>query len=95
MMETPYLSLKWGSLKGWRGAEPDTPLRSAIERYYAEPVSMSAMAQRDTEAQTQAVLDAIDAVFAAGGEVYNDWDGTTYATADEAKAYITNYGARK
>jgi len=52
---------------------------------------MSAMAQRDTDSQRQALFDAVDAVYAAGGEAHNDWDGTTYATADEAKAYITNY----
>lgn len=85
------LTLKWGSLKGWSGIEPGTPAREALERYHAEPVSMSAMAQRDTDSQRQALFDAVDAVYAAGGEAHNDWDGTTYATADEAKAYITNY----
>lgn len=91
-MTKQHISLKWGSLKGWGGAEEGTPLRAAIERYHADPVSMSAMSQRDTDGQKQAVLDAIDAVYAAGGTASNDWDGTTYATADEAKAYILNYG---
>lgn len=91
-MTEQYVLLKWGSLKGWGGAEVGTPLRDAIERYHTEPVSLSAMSQRDTDGQKQAVLDAIDAVYAAGGEATNDWDGTTYATADDAKAYIINYG---
>lgn len=94
-MSEQYLLLKWGSLKGWDGADEGTPLRAAIERYHAQPVSMSAAMQHDTPAQTQALLDAIDAVYAAGGEAHNDWDGTTYATADEAKAYITGYGSGK
>ena len=91
-MGKPLLLLKWGSLKGWEGCEPDTPFRAALVRYHAEPVSMSAMAQRDTDTQKQALLDAIDAVYADGGEAQHDWDGTVYATADDAKAYINGYG---
>lgn len=87
----PSLILKWGGLKGWSDIAPDTPTRKALERYHEEPVSMSAAMQQDTATQKQALLDAIDAVYAEGGNAYNDWDGKTYETADEAKAYITNY----
>jgi hypothetical protein len=88
----PSLLLKWGSLKGWDGAEKDTPFYAALERYHAEPVSTSAAMQRDTGTQKQALLDAIDACYEAGGEAQNDWDGKTYPTAEAAKAYITEYG---
>lgn len=82
------LLLKWGSLKGWSGIELGTPAREALERYHAEPVSMSAAMQRDTPTQRQALLDLIDAV---DGEITNDWDGTTYATKEAAKKYVTEY----
>jgi hypothetical protein len=92
---TQYLLLKWGSLKGWNGIEDGTKTRAALERYHADPVSMSAAMQRDTDAQRQALFDAIDAVYEEGGEAHNDWDGTTYATADDAKAYVMNYDKPK
>lgn len=91
-MSKQHLLLKWGSIKGWNGAEEGTPFYDALLRYHAEPVSFSAIAQHDTDTQKQALLDAIDAVYAAGGDAQNDWDGTKYATADEAKAYVLNYG---
>lgn len=87
----PSLALKWGTLKGWNGAEKGTQFLAALVRYHAEPTSLGTMSQRDTDTQQQALLDAIDAVYAAGGQAYNDWDGTTYPNADEAKSYVTNY----
>lgn len=86
------LLLKWGSLKGWSDIKEETPAYAALERYFIDPVSMSAAVQQDTGTQKQALLDLIDAVYAEGGSAQNDWDGTTYATAAEAKAYITGYG---
>lgn len=85
------LYLKWGSLKGWSGVKEGTPVRAALERYFEEPVSTSAMMQRDTDAQRAALLDLIDAVAEAGGEIINDWSGERLSR-DEARKYIMEYG---
>lgn len=88
-MTEQYLLLKWGSVKGWNVTGNEKALE-ALQRYHAEPVSMSAMAQKDTEAQKQAVLDLIDAI---DGDIQNDWDGKHY-TKEEAKKYILEYGQK-
>lgn len=85
-----YLLLKWGTLKGWRVESTNEKAMAALQAYHAEPTSMSAMMQRDTNAQKQAVLDLIEAI---DGTITNDWDGATY-TKDEARKYVTEYGSK-
>jgi len=80
-----YLLLKWGTLKGW-DVNTDAS-RAALRKYHEDPVSMSAMAQRDTSRQTEALCDLIDAI---DGEITNDWSGETM-TKDEAKKYVREY----
>ena len=82
-------------LLNYTGGIPDRGLdfyfKFFQDRYYEDPVSMSAAAQKDTDNQQQAVLDLIDAVADAGGEIYSDWSGETY-TRETAKQYILEYG---
>ncbi len=87
-MSEQYLLLKWGGLKGWGGAKEGTALHDALKRYHSEPASMSAMTQKDTDRQKQAILDAIDA---CEGEIVNDWSGERM-TKGEAKKYVLEYG---
>ena len=82
-----HLSLKWGSLKSWEFNE-GSPAHNLIERYFAEPVSASAMLQRNTENQKQIILEIIDAVNT--DKIYLEWDGK-YVGKDEAKEYVLNY----
>ena len=83
------LSLKWGSLKGWE-VESDAS-KAALEKYFNDPVSMSAMSQRDTPAQKAAVLELIEVI---DGPIWNDWDGVQMTKA-EAKEYVSNYRTPK
>ena len=83
-----HLSLKWGSLKGWDFNE-GSPAHELAKQYFDEPVSMSAMARRDTDMQKQLILQIIDAVNA--DQIYLDWDGE-YVSKEKAKEYILNYG---
>lgn len=83
--EPEYLLLKWGTLKGW-SVKTDAS-RAALHRYAEGPVSMSAMAQKDTAEQKQALCDLIDAI---GGEIVNDWSGEKMSKED-AKKYVMEY----
>ena len=84
------IGLKWGTLKRWN--VKDEAALQALHRYFAEPVPESAMLRTDTPTQKQAICDAIDAVFAAGGRVFNDWEDTDYENAEAAKRYVMEYG---
>ncbi len=81
-----HLLLKWGTLKGWK-VESDAS-KQALQSYFASPVSLGAMQQRDTPEQTQAICDLIDAI---AGPITNDWSGEIM-TKEEAKAYVREYG---
>ena len=84
--EPEYLSLKWGTLKGWQ-ANSDA-MRSALRTYFdAGPHNISAMAQHDTDAQKDALCGVIDA---CDGEIWNDWSGETM-TKEAAKTYVREY----
>lgn len=85
-MTTEHLLLKWGTLKGWSLGENAAAIE-AFKRYHADPVSMGAAQQRDTDAQKQALCDLIDAI---DGTIENDWTGETM-TKDEAKKYVLEY----
>ena len=81
------LTLKWGTLKGWELGDNEAA-RAAAQRYADGGMSMSAMAQRDTPEQKQALCDLIDAI---NGPIWNDWAGAEM-TKDEAKKYVLEYG---
>lgn len=81
------LTLKWGTVKGWK-LEEDGPALVALKRWAEGGHSLSAMCQHDTPEQKQAICDAIDAL---DGEIYNDWSGKTM-TKEEAKKYVMEYG---
>ena len=83
---TEHLLFKWGSLKSWN-VENDKA-REAFRRWTEGGVSMSAIAQRDTPEQKQALCDLIDAI---DGEIVNDWSGDTM-TKVQAKKYVMDYG---
>jgi len=92
--DKPSLLLKCGSIIGWNGAHEGTAFRAALDRLLGHGISASSAPQFNTDDQKQAICDAIDAVFEAGGEVSHDWIGETYDTADAAKKYVMEYGAR-
>jgi len=80
-----YLLLKWGTLKGWN-LESDASM-AALRKYAEDDVSASAMAQDDTQKQTDALCELIDAI---DGEIINDWSGDRMSK-DEAKKYVREY----
>lgn len=80
-----HLDLKWGTLKGWDLKTEAS--REAARRYFAEPTSMGAMQQRDTQTQKQALCDLIDAL---DGTIINAWSGEEM-TKEEAKKYVLEY----
>lgn len=83
---TESLTLKWGTLKGWK---LESEAAQAIMQQYIDLGSaVSAMQQRDTPEQKQLICDLIDAV---DGEIHDDWNGGTM-TKDEAKKYVMEYG---
>ena len=86
--QSEYLLLKWGTLKGWRLL---TDASRAAAQKYADAGDMfgSAMLQRDTDAQKQALCELIDAI---DGPITNDWSGEDM-TKDEAKRYVMEYGS--
>lgn len=79
------LTLKWGSVKGW-DLETDEA-KAALQKWADGGVSMSAMAQRDTPEQKEALCNAIDYM----DEIYLDWEGKN-VSREEAKEYVRNYG---
>lgn len=87
--QSESLLLKWGTLKGW-DLKTETSKAAAQKYFDAGDVSMSCMAQRDNDAQKQALCDLIDAI---DGEIQNDWSGEIM-TKDEAKRYVMEYGQK-
>ncbi|MBD3732806.1 MAG: hypothetical protein IE934_08830 [Sphingopyxis sp.] len=83
---TEHLLLKWGTLKGWDLGDNQNAI-AAAKRYEAGGMSASAMAQRDSVDQKQALCDLIDAI---NGPITNDWSGEAM-TKDEAKKYVLEY----
>lgn len=82
-----YLTLKWGTLKGWN-LESDAAI-AALQKYgETGEHTMGAAQQRDTAEQKKALCDLIDAI---DGEIDNDWTGKIM-TKDEAKKYVMEYG---
>lgn len=82
------LTLKWGSLKGWHLENEAS--KAVLQKYFdSGSVSMSAMAQRDNDAQKAALLELIDVIDC--NTIFLDWDGKD-VSKEEAKAYLLNYG---
>ncbi len=81
------LTLKWGTVKGWEVHTPEA--RTALKKWADGGVSMSAMMQRDTPEQKQALLDAIDHF----DEIWLDWEGKQ-VSREEAKEYLRTYGQK-
>lgn len=88
-MET--LTLKWGSLKAW---DLNTEASLAALRKYWEggKVAASAISQRNTEAQKDALCELIDVL--ENEHVHLDWDGVD-VSKEEAKKYIREYDSPK
>jgi hypothetical protein len=84
-MET--LTLKWGTVKGWRDLRESSV--QILERYYADSVPMSAMGDRPDAARKETLCELIDQL---DGEIWNDWSGELM-TKDQAKEYVRSYGA--
>jgi hypothetical protein len=79
------LMLKWGTVKGW---DLDTEeAKAALQKWADYGVTASAMAQRDTPDQKQALIDAIDYM----DEIWLDWEGVKVGR-EEAKEYVRTYG---
>ncbi len=79
------LTLKWGTVKGWKLETPEA--QAALQKWADYGVSMSAMAQKDTSEQKQALIEAIDHM----DEIWLDWEDKQ-VSRDEAKEYVRNYG---
>lgn len=80
-----YLTLKWGTLKGWNIESEDT--LAILNRWAELGYSMSAMMQRDTDEQKKIICELIDAI---DGPIENDWTGKEMMK-EEAKEYVLNY----
>lgn len=86
MSDKPYILLKWGSLKGW-GNLTDEQV-NALQKYADLGMSMSAIAQKNTDAHKNALCNAFDLF--EDGQITNDWSGESM-TIKEAKKYIMEY----
>ena len=78
------LILKWGTVNGWE-LETDDAI-AALQKWADGGMSMSAMMQRDTPEQKEALLAAIDLM----DEIWLDWEGRKISR-EEAKDYVKNY----
>jgi len=87
---TESLTLKWGTLKGWRVESKRS--KELLKRYIDIGASMSCAMQKDTPEQKQILCDLVDAIDCE--KIYLDWDGK-YVTKDEAKKYILEYGRKE
>lgn len=81
------LTLKWGTLKRW-DVNTEASI-AALNKYFEAPVSMSAMAQRDTPDQKKAICELIDVLDAE--LIYLDWEGR-FVTKEKAKKYVMENG---
>jgi hypothetical protein len=84
--EKDYVTLKWGTVKSYNIQNEET--WALMEKYLEAGVSMSAMAQRDTDEQKELLCQVLESI---GEPVYLEWDGE-YVSVEEAKEYIRNYG---
>ena len=87
MEQTDYVLLKWGTIKAW-DLENSPEAFEALKKYGELGVSLSAVAQDDTNEQKELLCQVIDKV---NGTVQNDWSGEIYSDKEEAKKYIREY----
>ena len=80
-----YLSLKWGTLKGWKLTSEKG--KELLKKYHEIGSSFSAMAQRDTPEQKSIICEMIDTI---PGDIYLEWDDR-YVSHEEAKKYVMEY----
>lgn len=78
-----YLTLKWGTLKGWRVDTTRPEWLKLVE--IKLPVGMGRALNVEERIALCALIDVID------GPIEDDWNGGDF-TKEEAKAYIMNYG---
>lgn len=88
--EQDSLTLKWGTLKGWKLKSPKA--FELFKQWAALGSSMSAMMQRDTPEQKQLICEIIDA--ANLDTVCLDWEDKE-VSKEEAKRYVMEYGKRE
>jgi len=78
------LTLKWGTIKGWR-LDSDEAM-SLLRRHSELGASASLIAQHDTPEQQDIVCQLIDLC----DTIYLDWDGKCVSRED-AKKYVREY----
>lgn len=83
-MTKQTLLLKWGTIKGWSGANEST--QKLLQEYHDLGASVSVMTQKDTDQQKEIICKIIDNV----DTIQNDWSGEMM-TKDEAKKYVREY----
>ncbi len=83
------LLLKWGTVKGWNRLTDKSV--AIMERFFADGVPMSAMADRPDDARRAILCELIDQF---EGVIHNDWDGVDM-TKEQAKKYVLEYGGKK
>lgn len=84
---TEWLSLKWGTVKGWRDLSKTS--MAILQRYFADGMPMSCAMDRPNDERKQILCELIDEL---DGRIYLDWDGK-YVSKVEAKKYVAEYGA--
>ena len=88
-MNEEYLSLKWGTLKGWNFTSEKG--KELFKKYTDIGMSFGAMSQDDTPEQKQIICEIIDIM---PGDIFLDWDGI-YVSKEEAKKYVMEYGDKR
>ncbi len=82
------LTLKWGTLKGWRF---ESPAALALLTEYGEiGHTVSAALQRDSDRQKEIICELID--IGTFDTVYLSWDGKD-VSKEEAKKWRCQFGA--
>ena len=79
------LTLKWGSVKGWDDLSEKS--QEIMQRYFADGIPMSAMADKPTQDRREILCELIDQF---GGEICNHWDGVKMSKEDDKK-YVSEY----
>ena len=86
---TESLLLKWGTVKGWDGLSDNSV--KIMERFYADGMCMSAMADKPDDERKAILCELIDQFT---GEIQNDWSGEKM-DKDQAKKYVLEYGKER
>lgn len=82
-----YVLLKFGTLKAWNLSNSPEALK-ALEKWAAEGMASSVLAQEDTPYQKELICEVIDKV---NGFIQNDWTGEVYKDREDAKKYVMEY----